>query len=42
VPDGGFDGPIDARKETLLAAIEDIGARSFKYPMTSATAGRTP
>ncbi|TQY04955.1 plasmid pRiA4b ORF-3 family protein, partial [Rhizobium sp. rho-1.1] len=31
VPDGGFDGPIDARKETLLAAIEDIGAKSFKY-----------
>lgn len=31
VPDGGFDGPIDACKETLLAAIEDIGAKSFKY-----------
>ncbi|UXT82647.1 plasmid pRiA4b ORF-3 family protein [Agrobacterium tumefaciens] len=31
VPDGGFDDPIDARKETLLAAIEDIGAKSFKY-----------
>lgn len=27
VPDGGFDDPIDARKETLLAAIEDIGAK---------------
>ncbi len=24
-------GPIDARKTTLLAAIEDTGAKSFKY-----------
>ena len=31
IPDGGFDEPIDARKATLLSAIEDIGARSFKY-----------
>ncbi|RVI02724.1 serine recombinase [Sinorhizobium meliloti] len=31
IPDGGFDDPIDARKATLLSAIEDIGARSFKY-----------
>ena len=31
LPDDGFGGPIDARKETLLAAIEDIGAKSFKY-----------
>lgn len=31
IPDDGFDGPIDARKATLLSAIEDIGARSFKY-----------
>lgn len=25
------DGPLDARKISLLAAIEDIGAKSFKY-----------
>lgn len=25
------DGPLDARKIALLAAIEDIGAKSFKY-----------
>ena len=25
------DGPIDARKTTLLAVIEDTGAKSFKY-----------
>jgi len=31
LPDGGFDEPIDARKATLLSAIEDIGAKSFKY-----------
>ncbi|WP_457813099.1 plasmid pRiA4b ORF-3 family protein (plasmid) [Sinorhizobium meliloti] len=31
IPDGGFEDPIDARKATLLSAIEDIGARSFKY-----------
>jgi len=31
-PDWDFrDGPIDARKTTLLAAIEDTGAKSFKY-----------
>lgn len=31
-PDWGFgDGPIDARKTTLLDAIEDTGAKSFKY-----------
>lgn len=31
-PDWGMgDGPIDARKTTLLAAIEDTGAKSFKY-----------
>ena len=31
MPDGSFDDLLDARKETLLAAIEDIGAKSFKY-----------
>ena len=31
-PDWGIgDGPIDARKTTLLAVIEDTGAKSFKY-----------
>nr|WP_272951449.1 hypothetical protein [Sinorhizobium meliloti] len=25
------DGPLNARKISLLAAIEDIGAKSFKY-----------
>jgi hypothetical protein len=25
------DGPLDARKATLLSAIEDTGAKSFKY-----------
>lgn len=31
-PGWGFsDGPIDARKTTLLAVIEDTGAKSFKY-----------
>ncbi|MBB3133619.1 hypothetical protein FHS26_001332 [Rhizobium pisi] len=31
VPHDGFDDSIGSRKETLLAAIKDIGARSFKY-----------
>lgn len=34
IPDPGWgfgDGPIDARKTNLLAAIEDTGAKSFKY-----------
>lgn len=31
-PDWGFgDGPIDARKTTLLAVIEDTGTKSFRY-----------
>ncbi|KQT64487.1 hypothetical protein ASG54_22325 [Aureimonas sp. Leaf460] len=31
-PEWGFgDGPIDARKTTLLAVIEDTGAKSFRY-----------
>ncbi|UUP18221.1 plasmid pRiA4b ORF-3 family protein [Nitratireductor thuwali] len=30
-PDWGFDGPLDARKTTLLDAIEDTGAKSFRY-----------
>lgn len=25
------DGPLDARKATLLSAVEDTGAKSFKY-----------
>jgi hypothetical protein len=31
IPDGGLDELIDAHKGTLLSAVEDIGARSFKY-----------
>ncbi|MFB9949578.1 plasmid pRiA4b ORF-3 family protein [Rhizobium puerariae] len=31
IPDGSIDDPVDARRATLLSAIEDIGARSFKY-----------
>lgn len=34
IPDpewGSGDGPIDARKTTLLAVIEDTGAQSFRY-----------
>lgn len=31
-PDYGYgDGPLDARKATLLDVIEDTGAKSFKY-----------
>jgi Plasmid pRiA4b ORF-3-like protein len=31
-PDWGFrNGPLDARKATLLDILEDTGARSFKY-----------
>ena len=31
-PEWGFgNGPIDARKTTLLAVIEDTGAKSFRY-----------
>jgi hypothetical protein len=31
-PDWGFgDGPLDARKTTLLDAVEDTGAKSFRY-----------
>jgi hypothetical protein len=31
-PDWGYDGgPLDARKTTLLDAIADTGAKSFKY-----------
>ncbi len=31
-PYGGYgDGPLDARKATLLDAVEDTGAKSFKY-----------
>jgi len=31
-PDWGFgDGPLDARKATLLDVIEDTGVKSFKY-----------
>jgi hypothetical protein len=32
IPDREWgDGPLDARKSSLLAAIEDTGAKSFKY-----------
>jgi len=32
MPDPGWgDGPLDAAKATLLSAIEDTGAKSFKY-----------
>jgi hypothetical protein len=30
-PDWGLDGPLDARKATLLDVIEDTGAKSFRY-----------
>jgi hypothetical protein len=32
MPDPGWgDGPLDARKATLQSAVEDTGAKSFKY-----------
>lgn len=30
-PDWGLDGPLDARKATLLDVLEDTGAKSFRY-----------
>ena len=31
IPDPDWDGPLDARKATLIEVIEDTGAKSFKY-----------